>query len=714
MRPIMGYGMRLRARRRLWWLVLAAVIVSGAALVVAASTVDAVNWRTRVVILKTRGLLPDLSWRELAGWLPPGSPVWLGGLAETANPYTSIVGPETSEAARLAGAELYARHCASCHGADARGGTAPPLASARFRHGESDWALFRTIQRGVSGTAMPPHRIPETEIWALVGHVRALAVEPGGPSDARGERVRSPIHVPYERLLHSNEEPHNWLTYSGNYAGWRHSPLKQITPDNVARLTLAWTIPLSNESEKVETSPIVVDGVMYFTEPPGNVIAIDATTGSELWKYARAIPANVHVSDGQVNRGVAVLGDKVYVGTLDAHLVALSSATGAVEWDVEVARFSDGYSMTGVPLALKDRIVVGIAGGEYGTRGFIDAYDAHTGRRLWRFNTVPEPGDPGHDTWSGESWRTGGAPTWLTGSFDPASNVVYWGVGNPGPDFNGAGREGDNLYSNCVVALDADSGRLVWYFQFTPFDEHDWDAVQIPILADLDVRGVHRKLLLWANKNGFYYILDRETGAYIGSRAFVRQTWADGIDERGRPRVRPESRPSPRGTLVYPGASGGTNWWSPSLSTTSGLVYIPALEQGSVFVSAPPQVSPTRMFLGGVSIPQTEYYHALRALDPTSGELRWEYRFEQDGAGISGVLSTAANVVFAGYATRFYGFDALSGTRRWEVRLGDRIRAQPISFMLDGRQMITIATRRALFTFALPVDEALPRLSSGR
>ncbi|MFM8534083.1 MAG: PQQ-binding-like beta-propeller repeat protein, partial [Acidimicrobiia bacterium] len=279
--------------------------------------------------------------------------------------------------------------------------------------------------------------------------------------------------VTHERLLKAESEPHNWLTYSGNFAGHRYSPLHQINTSNVAKLKPAWVYQ-TNSLQKFETTPIVVDGVMYITESPSHVTALDTKTGRTLWRYRRPMPDDIKVCCGQVNRGVAILGDLVYVGTLDSHLIALDAKTGAVRWDTNVIDYRAGYSITVAPLALKDKIVVGIAGGEYGIRGFLDAYDAKTGKRAWRFSTVPGPGEKGNETWANDSWKRGAAATWVTGAYDPDTNHVYWGTGNPGPDWNGDVRKGDNLHSDCMLAIDADTGKLKWYFQFTPHDVHDW------------------------------------------------------------------------------------------------------------------------------------------------------------------------------------------------------------------------------------------------
>jgi alcohol dehydrogenase (cytochrome c) len=376
--------------------------------------------------------------------------------------------------------------------------------------------------------------------------------------------------VPYERIRDSQREPGNWLTYSGNYASHHYSRLDQINRSNVSLLKVAWMYQVRGR-QHFETTPLVFDGVMYITDPPSDVTALDLRTGRPIWHYRPDIRQGVPVCCGQVNRGVAALGDQIFVNTIDAHLVALDARTGRVRWDVEVADWKLAYSMTAAPLAIKDKIIVGIAGAEYGVRGFLDAYDAKTGRRLWRFWTTPGPGEPGNETWSGESWKQGGATTWVTGSYDPELNLLYWGTGNPGPDYDGSVRLGDNLYSDSVIALDADTGRLKWHFQFVPHDVNDMDSNQIPVLLDANWNGTPRKLMLFANRNAFYYVLDRATGEFLQATQFTRQTWAKGIDARGRPMPNPDSAPSERGAVVYPDDDGSANWFSPTYSPRTKL-----------------------------------------------------------------------------------------------------------------------------------------------
>ncbi len=379
--------------------------------------------------------------------------------------------------------------------------------------------------------------------------------------------------VTSERLLRAPDEPRNWLTYSGSYSSQRFSPLKQIDPTNVKNLELKWVFQ-AQSLQKFETTPLVVDGIMYLTQSPNDVIALDAKTGRVFWVYHYATSPDSRPCCGIVNRGVAILGDTLFMATVDTHLVAIDARNGHALWNNKLADAAAGYAMTMAPLVVKDKVIVGVAGGEYGIRGFIAAYEAHSGKEAWRFNTVPAPGEPGHETWHGDDWKHGSAAVWLTGSYDPDLNLTYWGTGNPGPDWNPGQRPGDNLYSDCVLALDPDTGKLKWFFQFTPNDAYDYDSVQIPVLADMDWNGSPRKLMLWGNRNGFFYVLDRTTGKFLTGGPFVKVNWASGLDAKGRPIPTPQ----PPGAPTFPGIQGGTNWYSPSYSPRTGLFYLSTWE----------------------------------------------------------------------------------------------------------------------------------------
>jgi alcohol dehydrogenase (cytochrome c) len=512
-----------------------------------------------------------------------------------------------------------------------------------------------------------------------------------------------PGQVTYQKLLDAAKDPNQWITYSGGYAGWRYSPLADINRENAKNLKMKWVYQMKT-THIVETTPLVADGVMYFTEPPSNVVAVDAETGREYWRYRRALPAKVNACCGQVNRGVAILGDQVFLGTIDAHLVSLDAKTGAVLWDTEVADYKTGHSITVAPLIVKDMVVTGISGGEYGVRGFLDAYDAKTGKRRWRYWTIPGPGEKGHESWSGESWKTGGGPTWVTGSYDAAQNLIIWGTGNPSPDWNGDSRLGDNLYADSAIALDADTGKLKWYYQFVPHDVHDWDAVQVPVLVDDDWQGKPRKLVYWAHRNAFYYVLDRETGEFLAGTPFATQTWAKGLDEKGRPINLPNTEPTEEGTYLWPGVQGATNWYSPSYNPLTKYFYLAAWENRSVYRKGEQEYSPGNRYIGSVpliDLPDEPGYGAIRALNPKTGERVWEYKLQTKPW--AGVLTTAGRLLFGGSDEGyFFALDAESGKEVWRQNTGGMIRANPITYKSNGKQVVAIAAGTSIFTFELP------------
>jgi len=505
----------------------------------------------------------------------------------------------------------------------------------------------------------------------------------------------------YDRILNAGREPGNWLTYSGDYASHHYSAIDQIHRGNVSRLKVAWMYQIRGR-QHFEATPLVFDGIMYLSDPPSDVTALDLRTGRPLWHYRRTIPAGIPACCGQVNRGVSALDDQIFIGTIDSHLVALDALTGRVRWDVEVADYKLGYTITAAPLPVKDKILVGVAGAEYGVRGFLDAYDAKIGKRSWRFWTTPAAGEPGNETWSGDSWKYGGATTWVTGSYDPELNLVYWGTGNPGPDYEGKVRLGDNLYSDCVIALDADTGNLRWYFQFTPHDVNDIDANQIPVLLDAEFGGQPRKLMLFANRNAFYYVLDRTNGEFLAARPFARQNWAKSIDARGRPVPNPETTPNAKGALVYPDDDGSANWFSPSYSPRTKLFYQNVREKGGIYFSAETRFQPGRMYLGATKkpVPNEEPYGALRALNALTGEQAWE--FPVHSPPWCGLLSTAGDLVFSGTMEGdFFALDAVNGKLLWRVQTGGEIWANPISYSYEGKQFIAIAAGSSLIAFAL-------------
>ena len=507
--------------------------------------------------------------------------------------------------------------------------------------------------------------------------------------------------VPYERLVAADSEPESWLTYSGNYAGHRFSRLDQINAGNVADLRVVWAYQM--DDGLIETSPVVADGVMYVTEPPSTVSALDARTGKRLWTWSPEMGSNVlNIGFPRVNRGVAILDSTLYVGTLDAHLVALDARSGAVRWDVVVADNAIGFSLTLAPLALDGKVIVGVSGAEAGVRGFIDAYDPETGDLLWRTYTIPAPGEPGSETWGGNSWETGGGSTWLTGSYDPELDLLYWPIGNPAPDWNGDVRPGDNLYTDCLLALDPDTGEIVWYFQFTPHDTHDWDANQIQVLVDAEWEGEPRKLVVTANRNAFYYVLDRETGEFLHGTPYSRQTWAEGLDENGRPIVIPGTDPTEEGNLVWPSLQGSANWFSPSYSPMAGLFYQPTRIMGAIYYKAEVEYEPGQPFMGGgeQALQGEEASGAIKALDVLTGELKWEFPLQSPPW--AGVMATAGNLVFGGSDEgNIFALNAETGEPLWNFQAGAAVRSAPMSFEIDGQQRIVNSAGGTMFVFGL-------------
>ena len=514
--------------------------------------------------------------------------------------------------------------------------------------------------------------------------------------------VTSFAQVNYERIRSSELEPQNWLTYSGNFQSHRFSSLTQINKTNVAQLKPVWVYQMRDPG-KVETTPLVVDGILYISEKPHVVTALDGRTGRPLWTYRRTTPADARGCCGTPNRGLAVLDETLYLCTFDAHLVALDIHSGKPKWDVVVADYKAGYTMTGAPLAIKDKIIIGIAGGELGIRGFLDAYDPKTGKRIWRFWTVPEPGEKGSETWAGESWKTGGAPTWVTGSYDPELNLIYWGTGNPAPDWNGDSRAGDNLYSDSLLALDAETGKLKWHFQFTPHDLNDWDANQTPVIIDGNFNGRNQKLIVTANRNAFYYVLDRVTGEFLRGAPYIKQTWAKGLDEKGRPIKLPNTEPSVEGTLLYPGLGGATNWNSPSYSPQTKLFYVLARENHpQYFFKTDTEYHPGEFFEGGGGrdIPGIEPYGVVKALDALTGQQNWEFKLQFPV--MAGVMATAGGLVFGGSSEGyFYALDALTGKPLWNFMTGAQIVTNPISYSIRGKQYVAISSGNGLFVFGL-------------
>lgn len=496
-----------------------------------------------------------------------------------------------------------------------------------------------------------------------------------------------------------------WLTFGGNFTNQRHSPLTQITPQNVNRLVPQWTFQTATLGN-FETTPLFRDNVLYVTGPQNMAWALDARTGREIWRYRRELPPNLTACCGLVNRGFGMMGDRLFMTTLDAHLLALDMKTGAVVWDATMMDYTQGYASTIAPLVIRDKVIVAVAGGEYGIRGFIEAYDMKTGKRVWRTYTIPGPGEPGHDTWKGDSWKTGGAGVWVTGAYDPEQNLLMYGTGNPGPDYHSESRLGDNLYSDSILALDADTGKLRWYYQFTPHDVHDWDSTHVPILADLNIGGQVRKVVMVANRNGFFYTLDRTNGKVIVGKPFVNTTWAKEIGADGRPAVLPGHTPDEDGSVTCPDITGGTNFYPPSFDPATQTFFVTARESCMTYYAWKPEYKAGERFTGGAgqrlanSVYQT--YGALRAIDPVTGDRKWEFKYPTPST--SGVLTTASGLVFAGDAEgNLLALDSRTGKLLWNYQMGARMHGtSPVTYMLDGRQHIVVPAGTTLTAWALP------------
>ena len=639
----------------------------------------------------------------------------------------------------VAGQAVFSKQCAGCHMLRGNGGIlGPDLSGARERLNAG--SIAKALAQPLAYVALPGggrgvrksedtftiQVMDERNRWHLLQKSTGAALQRTEQSHAtltadaaanvtayllRGKLPESPatwtpspdFNVTFARLQNSAKEPQNWLQYWGDLQGTHYSGLKQVTPANAARLQSAWTFQLGGNT--VETTPLVVDGMMFVTGPLSNASALDARTGRPLWRYTRRLPQVASHCTVMTNRGMAVLGDRLFLATLDTHLVALDAKSGNVIFDVEVDDYKKGFSITHAPLAIDGKIIVGVTSGECALTGFVDAYDAATGKRLWRTHSTPQPGDQNRKTWSPESAADfGGAPTWTTGTFDTETNTIFWTTGNPGPDYDGPVREGDNLYSCSVLALDAMTGRMKWWFQFTPHDVHDWDANETPMLVEGMVNGQKRKLLVTAQRNGFYYVLDRTTGKFLTGRAFAKQTWAKGLDKDGRPIVLPNTTPTPQGNYVCPDAAGTANWGSPSYDPATGYFLVSVREACATYTSVTKPPVPGEGYTGGgVEVdPKVGTPGFVRALDAMTGEKKWDFPL-QVGASSTGVLATAGGVTFASSNDgNLIALDSKTGKYLWHYYTGANIIASPMAYAVNGKEYVAIASQSAIFVFGLP------------
>jgi acido-empty-quinoprotein group A len=483
-----------------------------------------------------------------------------------------------------------------------------------------------------------------------------------------------------------------WPTYNGDYSGRRFSSLDQINASNIGSLTLAWIFPVHVAA--IKSTPLEVNGILYFTTPD-NVWAVDARFGREVWHYQRASEGD-HIG----HRGLGMYKNWLYFTTPDAHMICLDAKDGTVRWNVELADPKLGYFSTMAPLVVRDHVIVGVSGDVTDVRGFLESLDPETGTIQWRWYTEPDPGQPGSETWPKDSdvLLHGGGMTWMTGTYDPELNLLYWGTGNPNPVLAGDARPGDNLYTCSIVALNPDTGKLVWHFQPSPHDVHDWDAVETPVLFDAQFQGKPRKLLAQASRNSFFFVLDRTNGQHLVTAPFIDQTWASGVDSRGRPIAKPDTAPSPDGALVEPTSDGGTNWMSPSYDPQTGLFYVNSRRAFSIYF-----LTTSGKAEGWAGRDRILWANStLRALDYRTGKVAWNHELG-NGETIAGILATAGHLLFtADNSGNLLALDPATGKTLWHLNVGGELVASPMTYQLDGRQYLIIPVQDILYAFALP------------
>ena len=623
------------------------------------------------------------------------------------------------------GRKVFETLCAVCHGADGHGGDTGPSIVYRLPLLPDD-QLATLIRDGRPAKGMPAVPLPAAELTPLTRFLRSIERREPTPvrttvttTDGRtldglvlGEGIEDLQLRTSDNRVHLLRREGDafrpvttgtdWPTYNGDPGGNRYTTLTQIDSTNVARLAPRWMFTVA-EAGNLQVTPVVVGGIMYVTAP-NECLALDAGSGRQIWRYKRSRTPGV--SGGGANRGVAVAGDRVFMVTDHAHLLALNRFTGELVWDSVMDDWRKNYGASSAPLVAGDLVISGVSGGEHGANGFVIAFEQETGKEVWRFWTVPRRGEPGSETWQGKDIDHGGAPTWFTGSYDPALDLVYWPTGNPSKEYNGDDRKGDNLYASCILALDRRTGRLRWHYQFTPHDLWDWDATQTSVLVDAEWQGRPRKLMLHASRNGFFYVFDRESGERLLSTPFVTNlTWASGIGADGRPVRLPNQEPSPAGTRVCPSQDGATNWFSPSFSPQTGLYYVQTFEKCSIYTkSEQGEWESGRPYLGGSqkTAPEPTPQRILRAIDIRTGAIAWEV--PQPGPAVSwgGTLATATGlVIVAEDGGALMAVDATHGTRRWMFRTNATWRASPMTYMFDGRQYIAIAAGANILAFAL-------------
>jgi alcohol dehydrogenase (cytochrome c) len=627
------------------------------------------------------------------------------------------------------GSQVFVARCAGCHGSDGNGGELGPGIATRVPL-RSDADLTTLLRQGLPGAGMPAFStLTERESADVVRYVRTLRPRAGsGPERAKvtlgGGRVleglvlnRSAVDMQLlgdDQTLHLLRKSGNeyrqvtsqadWTSYNGQASGSRYSPLTHINKGNVSKLTAKWIFSLPNTAP-LQVTPVVAAGVMYVTSA-NECYALDAGTGRQIWRYQRPRTKGlIGNAAGGANRGVSVAGDKVFMVTDHAHVIALDRATGALRWDTEMADWHQNYNATGAPLPVGNLVVTGTSGGDEGVRGFLAAFDQATGKEVWRFWTVPKRGEAGSETWQGKGIEHPGGTTWLTGSYDAELDTLYWSVGNPGPDMIGDDRIGDNLYTDSIVALDAKTGRLKWHFQFTPHDVWDYDAQETPALVDATWQGQPRKLLVQANRNGFFYVIDRTNGAFLSGSQYVKNvTWATGLNAKGRPNVVPNTEPTLEGRRVCPSLDGASNWYSTSFNPITKLYYVQTNDKCGIFTKTPMDWEAGKGFMGGSFRPAPEpAQRILRAIDIQTGKAVWE--LPQTGAVNSwgGVLSTAGGVVIFGEDSgALAAADASTGKPLWSFQTSQVWKASPMTYMFDNDQYVAVAAGSNILAFGLP------------
>jgi alcohol dehydrogenase (cytochrome c) len=625
------------------------------------------------------------------------------------------------------GQRTFETRCARCHGGQGDGGEMGPPIRERLATRDNE-QLTRLIHEGLPLKGMPPADIPAAETTDLVKFLRSIERSPETVPVVRltvqtteGKALAGRVMnegFGDVQLLTDDKRIHllrragdrmrevssgtDWPAYNGDPRGNRYTTLTQIDKTSIARLAPSWmfTIPGAGQSQ---ATPVVVGGVMYVANP-NECYALDAGSGRRIWQYRR--PRTAGATSGHANRGVAVAGDRVFMETDNAHVIALDRHTGELLWDTELADWKQNYSASSAPLTAGNLVIAGVTGGEHGANGFVAAHDQATGKEVWRFWTVPRPGQPGSETWDGTDIEHGGAPTWFTGSYDPELDMVYWPVGNPSKEYNGDHRKGDNLYSASILALERKTGQLRWHYQFTPHDLWDWDATQTSVLIDAGWQGRPRQLMLHASRNGFFYVFDRRDGTLLLAKPFVRNlTWASGIGPDGRPIKLPNQEPSAAGTKVCPSQDGATNWFSPSFNPATGLYYVQTFEKCSIYTKRDDaKWESGKSYLGGsqrtASDPKPE--RILKAIDIRTGAIEWELRQPGPANSWGGTLSTASGlVIFGEEGGALMAADAATGTPLWSFPTNQSWKASPMTYAFDGKQYIAVAAGPNIIAFAL-------------